>query len=364
MKLPVYELEFDESEGNIITSISVVSTPAINENFFAFNKASQEMFYNQDKQLIIGPALIPNKKLFRNQNGKKFFTFFSSSTIQKIKEHIISNGAIKSNVEHQSDENDNPILEDIVLTEIWVKEGHQDKSSMYGFNHLPVGTLFVCYKVKDLEIWKMIKEGQIKGFSIEGSFKVVPTNIDVNPITALRQEYSDLYTAASNKEKQFLDIVLSSINYELFSSYNNYPQEASDLASKAIKLVEENNLQCATQVGKVRAQQLANKENISIAVIKRTNSYLKRAKEYYNPNDELACGTISYWYWGGEPMLEWTNEFLSNELDMEFIAIKTGETEEEFIQRGMSDDKMISEYPNEEQRLAVLYSLYKQDRSK
>lgn len=317
MKLPVYELQFDENEGNHISAISIVETPAIAENFFAFSK-QQPLYFTEDKQMIIGPALIPNKKLFRNQNGKKFFTFFSASTIVHIKDWIIANGAVKSNLFHQSDENDNPILQDVYLSEIWIKEGHQDKSSMYGYSHLPVGTLFVAYKVKDADVWQLIKEGRIKGFSIEGIFKVVPTNFEVNNIVAIRQEYSDLYSNTTDKEKQFLDVFLSSMNHQLFSSYNNYPQEASDLAAKAIRLAEENNLSCATQVGKVRAQQLAKRENISIAIIERTYSYLSRAKEYYNPDDELACGTISYWYWGGEPMLKWTEDFLNtnkNELN-------------------------------------------------
>lgn len=362
MKLPVYELQFDENEENIIYAISIVETPAIAENFFAFSK-QQQLHFTEDKQIIIGPVLIPNKKLFRNQNGSKFFTFFSASTIVKIKDWIIENGAIRSNLFHQSDENDNPILQDVVLNEIWIKEGHQDKSSMYGYGHLPVGTLFVSYKVKDADVWQLIKDKQIKGFSIEGVFKVVPTNFEVNRITALRQEYADLYFTANDKEKQFLDILLSSINHQLFSSYNDYPQEASDLAAKAIRLAEENNLDCATQVGKVRAQQLAKRENISIAIIERTYSYLSRAKEFYNPNDELACGTISYWYWGGEPMLKWTESFL-NKQKMEFIKPQEDEDEASFISRGMSNSSMIEEYPNEEQRLAVLYSIFKNKNNK
>ena len=45
---------------------------------------------------------------------------------------------------------------------------------------------------------------------------------------------------------------------------------------------------CATPVGKIRAQQLANKRNISVDTIQRMYAYLSRAEEFYNENDTKA----------------------------------------------------------------------------
>lgn len=91
-------------------------------------------------------------------------------------------------------------------------------------------------------------------------------------------------------------------------SFNDYPKSVSDNAKKGIRLNEENGNKCATDVGKIRAQQLANNENISLDVVKRMYSYLSRAKTYYNPDDETACGTISYLLWGGLPALKWSED--------------------------------------------------------
>jgi len=88
-------------------------------------------------------------------------------------------------------------------------------------------------------------------------------------------------------------------------SYSDYPQSAKDDAARGIKLNEKINNKCATQVGKVRAQQIANGESLSKETIKRTFSYLSRASEYYNPKDTESCGTISYLLWGGESMLRY-----------------------------------------------------------
>ena len=93
-------------------------------------------------------------------------------------------------------------------------------------------------------------------------------------------------------------------------SYTDYPEAAKEAAARGIKYNEENGNKCATQVGKVRAQQIANGEPLSYETLKRTYSFLSRAKEYYNPDDKEACGTISYLLWGGEPMLNWVERKL------------------------------------------------------
>ena len=96
-----------------------------------------------------------------------------------------------------------------------------------------------------------------------------------------------------------------------FESYTDYPEGAKANAERGIRLNEENGNKCATQVGKVRGQQLAQGEPISDDTVQRIYSYLSRAKEYYDENDETACGTISYLLWGGEEMLRWTERKLS-----------------------------------------------------
>jgi hypothetical protein len=96
-------------------------------------------------------------------------------------------------------------------------------------------------------------------------------------------------------------------------TFTDYPKGISEEAERGIRLNKEVNNKCATQVGKVRAQQLANREPISLTTIKRMYSYLSRAKEYYNPDDTTACGTISYLLWGGEPALRWSERILKQE---------------------------------------------------
>lgn len=94
-------------------------------------------------------------------------------------------------------------------------------------------------------------------------------------------------------------------------SYNDYPEAVKNNAKKGIKLNEAIGNKCATQVGKIRAQQLANGEAISINVIKRMYSYLSRAEVYYQEADDTkSCGYISYLLWGGQAAKRWAESKL------------------------------------------------------
>ncbi|NDC95714.1 hypothetical protein EBZ38_10240 [bacterium] len=99
-----------------------------------------------------------------------------------------------------------------------------------------------------------------------------------------------------------------------FETYNDYPQGAVDAARMGIKRNEELGNPCATQVGKVRAQQLINGENLTLDTIRRMRSFLIRHKDSYelarNRRDYNACGYISYLLWGGEAALPWAEKKL------------------------------------------------------
>jgi hypothetical protein len=106
-------------------------------------------------------------------------------------------------------------------------------------------------------------------------------------------------------------------------THNDYPQAAVDAAKRGIELNKENDMKCATQVGKVRAQQLVNGEKLSLDTIQRMRSFLIRQKGNYElatkRKDYTACGYISYLLWGGEAALPWAEKKL-RQAGMEFGA--------------------------------------------
>ena len=82
-------------------------------------------------------------------------------------------------------------------------------------------------------------------------------------------------------------------NRQRFESYADYGQEICSNAKRGIELNEKNGNKCATQTGKVRAQQLADGKAISLSTIKRMHSYLSRAETYYDNADDTFCFSFS-----------------------------------------------------------------------
>ena len=125
-------------------------------------------------------------------------------------------------------------------------------------------------------------------------------------------------------ESPAIELNWTYFNNQKFESYSDYPEAVSNNAKRGIELNEKVNNTCATQVGKVRAQQLAQKEAISVDTIKRMYSYLSRAEEYYDESDTSACGTISYLLWGGLAGKRWSESKLK-ELGLFEGALEVGE---------------------------------------
>jgi len=110
---------------------------------------------------------------------------------------------------------------------------------------------------------------------------------------------------------------------------NDYPQSAVNAAKKALKFKDDNSqMDCGTLVGWARANQIAKRENLSNKTIKRTYSFLSRAKTYdtgsfTDKDGKYVCGSIMYAAWGGNSMLTWAKK-KTKEMNNNVIEINGG----------------------------------------
>ena len=171
---------------------------------------------------------------------------------------------------------------------------------------VPIGTWMVSMKVLNDDVWNnYVKTGKVKGFSIEGYFAD----------KAERPKDKTIKDDLEEEAQELVEELRQMLKGEELESYADYPDAVSNNAKRGIELNEKVNNKCATQVGKVRAQQLAKKEAVTVETIKRMFSYLSRAEEYYDEGNNEACGTISYLLWGGKAGLRWAGSKL-RELDL------------------------------------------------
>jgi len=159
----------DESEELTIDAISLVTSPAIEQNFVFMGKENKNLTLakiDEEKRILVSPALIPNKQIFRYDanTDSNYYVYFSKDTVRQASELYL-----KHNNHHKATYQHEDRVSGVLTVESWVKEGEQDKSKLYGFD-LPDGTWFVKMKIENDEIWNKIKDGELKGLSIEGYF--------------------------------------------------------------------------------------------------------------------------------------------------------------------------------------------------
>lgn len=167
-KVEIIELLIDETKEEMgINAVSVVESPAIEENFIALQKHEVELKeVDTEKRILMGAALIPNKQIYRKNKDKEFYIYFSEDTVRKASELFL----MRSNQNNATYEHERKMLEGMSVVESWIIEDEKtDKSRLYNFS-LPKGTWMISMKVNNDEVWQKVKDGEVKGFSIEGYF--------------------------------------------------------------------------------------------------------------------------------------------------------------------------------------------------
>ena len=153
-----------------VDAVSVVKFPAVEANFVYFNNDFLSLAkVDEEQKQLIGAVLIPDKKIPRldKETNEEYDVFFTKETIKQAQKLFMSN----LNNNNATYEHKEPV-EGLTVVESWIKEDKKyDKSLMYGFKNMPLGTWFIrmdCSSNK--EIWKSVLSKDVRGFSIEGYF--------------------------------------------------------------------------------------------------------------------------------------------------------------------------------------------------
>ena len=166
--MKLVELIIDERDSESgIDAVSVVESPAIEEDFVALK--SQEFKLAEidgERRILMGALLIPNKPIYRRNGDDEYYIYFSKETVLKASQmYLMNSKQNNSTLEHKYE------LEGLSLVESWIVEDKvHDKSVKYGMD-LPLGSWVGSVKVNNDKIWEeFVLTKKIKGFSIEGYF--------------------------------------------------------------------------------------------------------------------------------------------------------------------------------------------------
>lgn len=217
--MDTYEVIFKEQETEGVYAISVVDMPAMESNFIALAKQEkvQLKVIDEEKMMLLGAVLIPNKPIYRKQDGKEFNIVFPDKTVRLAMENFLRNGYQKnSTLEHD----EKLKLSNVTFVEHWIKEDDvHDKSVKYGINE-KIGTWFTVMKAHDKETYDKIKSKG--GFSIDGFFDLEKINLksELNMSEVKQESLVDSFKTALSeffnpkKKEQETEVKLGSIKTE------------------------------------------------------------------------------------------------------------------------------------------------------
>jgi hypothetical protein len=124
--------------------------------------------FNNEQRLLLGPAMIPDKMIIRRNEitGEIYYVYFTAETIKKLQQKFMQEKLLdKTNIEHGR-----KFLSGVDVVESWIVEDQtKDKQQVFGMNY-PKGTWMVSVKVNDDATWGKVKDGKLKGFSVQGYF--------------------------------------------------------------------------------------------------------------------------------------------------------------------------------------------------
>ncbi len=302
--MKLYELQIEDNEDEVF-AISLVESPAIESDFIYFDKEKiQFAAVDTEKRMLIGPILIPDKKILRiDGQGQPYHVYFTKETVAKLAQnYLMKKYTDKATLEHDK------TIKGVDLVESWVKTGKLDKSNNFGLN-VPEGSWLGIFKISDDNLWTdYIKDGKVKGFSIEGLFshKLIQASSINEDI--LEKDITEL----SNEEAEmFLSMIKALIKKDSrykagkrieMESYSDYPDGVKNNAKRALEYADKNGWgSCGTPVGKQRANQLAKGEPISVDTIRRMYSFVSRHEKDLEVSKSYSdgCGKLMMDAWGG-----------------------------------------------------------------
>ena len=164
-KIQEIELTIKSADDGVF-AISLVDQPAIEENFVAL--AAQDVEFkvvDEERRIVVGFALVPEKRILRLMGGKKFNIYFTKETVAQAAEDFMKKMMLKKfTTDHEEK------VDGITVIESWVVEDSKhDKSNLYGLG-AKGGEWVLMSKIDNDAVWNEVKAGKFKGYSIEARF--------------------------------------------------------------------------------------------------------------------------------------------------------------------------------------------------
>ena len=125
---------------------------------------------DEDQKIVSGPLMIADLPMYRRDEEGEYYVMFSREQIKKIVQRFFKKGyQAKVNIEHKKP------AEGVYMFESYIIDRERGVNPPKGFKDVADGSWFGSFKVENDDLWKKVKNGTFKGFSVEGLFKYEKT---------------------------------------------------------------------------------------------------------------------------------------------------------------------------------------------
>lgn len=167
--LPLYDIGIDLNDPETTVSFnSLVKSPAHEKQFETFS-SKQHYQFNDDEQSITGVMIAAETPIYRydSKTKEEYYVQFGKQAIKDIVFDYARRGNFNNvNIEHDGKQ----VVEGIFMTMLYTIDEVKGFTAPERFKDETDGTVICSYKITDADVYQRAKDGEFKGFSIEGVF--------------------------------------------------------------------------------------------------------------------------------------------------------------------------------------------------
>lgn len=176
----LYDISIDPTDFETgLNAISLVENPAVEVDFLAFAKDESAVlqFADEERHIITGIALLADTPIYRIAPDRtEYYVRFTKDCIRQLVEKYFKFGLTNSvNIEHKKDQ----FVDGVTMLESYLIDKERGICPSE-FDSVPDGSWVVSYKVNNLDVWSKIKSGEVKGFSVQGLFRIIETKLEMS----------------------------------------------------------------------------------------------------------------------------------------------------------------------------------------
>ena len=146
---------------------------------------------DEEEQIITGALMLADKPIYRNDDNGEYYVVFTKETIKQIAQKFFAKG-YQSNVNLMHDSGMK--LEGLTMFESWIVDEKRGIKPMQGFEDVADGSWFGSFKVDNPDVWQMIKDGKVRGFSVEGLFSYKKADMQQKDVEQLWSQIQEVLT--------------------------------------------------------------------------------------------------------------------------------------------------------------------------